>query len=180
MDLSKRDVCETNCCKRASPTCAYLRHQEGVLLAVVVYVDGLNGYGYAVDAFFSDRTVFSIKDLRPASKFLGMRVSYSEEQNLDQEVAILDMLKEHGMVFARDVRTPIGAECNERHEAGDVKLPVLGAEKGATVERFQSLGFEWVTHCTRPDIAFAVLKASRRTRNPLWQIENWPREYSGT
>ncbi|POM72769.1 mitochondrial protein [Phytophthora palmivora] len=71
--------------------------------------------------------LLSIKDLGPASKFLGMRVSYREEEgyNLDQEVAILGMLKEHGMEFAHGVRTPIGAECNKRQEAGDVKLPVL-------------------------------------------------------
>ncbi|POM76464.1 Transposon Polyprotein Reverse transcriptase [Phytophthora palmivora] len=99
-----------------------LRKEEG-LLVVGIYVDDLLVTGTqqeAVKAFFSVLTVLSIKDLEPASKFLGMRVSYSDVEgcNLDQEVAILEE-------FAHGVRTPIGVEYNERQEAGDEKLHVL-------------------------------------------------------
>ncbi|GMF44997.1 unnamed protein product [Phytophthora fragariaefolia] len=43
------------------------------------------------------------------------------------------------MESAHSVRTPIGAECNERHEAGDEKLPVSGGGNVVTGRRFQSL-----------------------------------------
>ncbi|KAE8914959.1 hypothetical protein PF003_g257 [Phytophthora fragariae] len=72
--------------------CVYFGRQEGVPL-VGVYADLLitGTQQDAVDAFFSELTVLSIKDLGPASKLLGMRVSYSEEEGyyMDQEVAIL-------------------------------------------------------------------------------------------
>ncbi|KAE8991327.1 hypothetical protein PR001_g21255 [Phytophthora rubi] len=159
--------------------CVYFRRQGGVLLVVGVYVADLSvtcTQQDAVDAFFSELTVLSIMDLGPASKFLGMRVSYREDgYDLDQEVAILDMLKKHGMEFAHGVRTPIGVECNERQEAGDDKLPVLGGENVVAVKQFQSLvgSLMWVARCTRPDIAFAVHKASRRTHDPtvaVWKL----------
>ncbi|GMF53362.1 unnamed protein product [Phytophthora fragariaefolia] len=53
------------------------------MLVVGVYVDDWLATGtqqQAVDAFFAELTALSIKDLGPASKFLGMRVSYSEEE----------------------------------------------------------------------------------------------------
>ncbi|KAE9001279.1 hypothetical protein PF005_g14857 [Phytophthora fragariae] len=141
----------------------------------------------AVDAFFSELTVLSIMDLGPASKFLGMRESYREDgYDLDQELAILDMLKKHGMEFAHGVRTPIGMECNERQEAGDDKLPVLGGENVVAVKQFQSLvgSLMCVARCTRPDIAFAVHKASRRTHDPtvaVWKLAKRVLRYlSGT
>ncbi|POM74260.1 Integrase catalytic core protein [Phytophthora palmivora] len=156
----------------------HTKRQYGALLVVGVYVDHLLVTGAqqeVVDAFFSELTVLSIKDLGPASKFLGMRVSYNDVEgyNLDQEVAILAMLKEHGMEFAHGVRTPIGAEYNEHQEAGDEKLPVLSGENVATVKQFQSLvgSLMWVARCTRPYIAFAVHKASRRTHDPT--VADW-------
>ncbi|KAG2937295.1 hypothetical protein PC117_g11745 [Phytophthora cactorum] len=35
------------------------------------------GHGDTVDAFFGELGVLSVKDLGPASKFLGMRVTYT-------------------------------------------------------------------------------------------------------
>ena len=47
-------------------------------------------------------------------------------------------------------------------------LPVFGGDGVVTVKVFQSLvgSLLWISRCTRPDIAFAVHKASRRTNNP--------------
>ncbi|GMF60847.1 unnamed protein product [Phytophthora fragariaefolia] len=139
--------------------------QEVVILVVDVYVDDLLVTGTqqeAVGAFFSELTALPIKDLGHSSKFLGIRVNYREEEgcDLDQEIAILDMMKEYEMEFTHSVSTPIGAQCNEHQEAGDEKLPVSGAEIVVTVRQFQSLvgSFMWVARCTRPDIAFAVHK----------------------
>ncbi|KAE9282754.1 hypothetical protein PF008_g27577 [Phytophthora fragariae] len=66
--------------------CVYHRRREGILVVVGVYVDGLMVTGMeqqAVDAFFGELTELSIKDLGPASKFLGMRVSYNEDEGYD-------------------------------------------------------------------------------------------------
>ncbi|KAG3017351.1 hypothetical protein PC120_g11052 [Phytophthora cactorum] len=146
-----------------------------VLLVVGVYVADLLVTGTqqeAVDAFFGELAALPIKDLGPASKFLGMQVSYSEEDgyDLDQEVTITDMLREHGMEFAREVRSPIGEAWNERREDKGDALPVSGV---VTILMFQSVvgSLMWVARCTRPDIAFAVHKAWRRTHKPT--TDDW-------
>ncbi|KAG3202509.1 hypothetical protein PC128_g3172 [Phytophthora cactorum] len=146
-----------------------------VLLVVGVYVADLLVTGTqqeAVDAFFGELAALPIKDLGPASKFLGMQVSYSEEDgyDLDQEVTITDMLREHGMEFAREVRSPIGEAWSERREDKGDALPVSGVVK---ILMFQSVvgSLMWVARCTRPDIAFAVHKAWRRTHKPT--TDDW-------
>ncbi|KAE9223164.1 hypothetical protein PF005_g6413 [Phytophthora fragariae] len=127
----------------------------------------------AVDAFFGELAELSIKDLGPANKFLGMRVTYSEDYDFDQELFIEEMLSEHGMVSVDSVRTPIGAESNEIDEASDELLPTSGGDGVVTVRMFQSLvgSVMWVARCTRPDIAYTVHKASRRTHSPT--MSNW-------
>eukprot|EP00644_Phytophthora_capsici_P016293 jgi/Phyca11/117864/e_gw1.34.274.1 len=144
--------------------CVYCRLKEGVLIVVGVYVDDLLVTGTqqnAVDAFFGELTGLAVKDLGSVSKFLGMRVTYSDDDgyDLDQEVGIAEMLREYGMELANGVRTPMGAEWNEA-DATEI-LPVSGGDGCVTVRRFQSLvgSLMWVARCTRPDITFAVHKA---------------------
>eukprot|EP00644_Phytophthora_capsici_P019544 jgi/Phyca11/133580/e_gw1.570.9.1 len=152
--------------------CVYYRWRRDVLIVVGVYVDDLLVTGTeaaAVDAFFSELADLSVKDLGVASKFLGMRVTYDEEEgyHLDQEVMIMNMLKEFGMENAHAVRTPIGPEGNDKNATDS--LPASGGDGGWTVTTFQSLvgSLMWLARCTRPDIAFAVHKASRkRTAHP--------------
>ncbi|KAE8906594.1 hypothetical protein PF003_g9247 [Phytophthora fragariae] len=106
-----------------------------------------------------------------------MRVTYSEVKvyDFDQEQAITEMLREHGMVSAHSVRTPISAESNKIDEASDALLPRSGGDGVGTVRKFQSLVGSpmWVARCTRSDIAFAMHKASRRTHSPTmvdWKL----------
>ena len=63
----------------------------------------------SVDSFFDKLTSLSVKDLGCARKFLGMRVQYTDEDGytFDQEVGIMDMLKEHGLEMGHSVRVPI-------------------------------------------------------------------------
>ncbi|CEG38530.1 FOG: Transposon-encoded proteins with TYA, reverse transcriptase, integrase domains in various combinations [Plasmopara halstedii] len=57
----------------------------------------------------------SIENLGPVSKFLGIRVTALDTHAyvLDQEEAIGELLREHGMASANPTRTPIGDDCYE-------------------------------------------------------------------
>ncbi|POM72016.1 Integrase catalytic core protein [Phytophthora palmivora] len=151
--------------------CVYFRRKKGALVVVGVYVDDLLVTGTRqgeVDNFFGELSDLAVKDLGVASKFLGMRVEYTQENGyyLDQEAGISELLREFGMEHANGVRTPIGAEWNEV----DVSelLPTSGGEGVVTVPRFQSLvgSLLWIARCTRPDVAFAVHKATRKAHSP--------------
>ncbi|OWZ03325.1 Copia protein [Phytophthora megakarya] len=155
-----------------------LKRRGATLLVVGVYVDDLLVTGTdpsAVGAFFSELSALVVKDLGPASTSLGMRVVYDEEcgYDLDQEAAIVEMLRDHGMEFAHGVRTPIGAEWSELQGAEDEVLPLTGGGSAVTVRKFQSLvgSLMWFARCTRPDVAFTVHKASRRTYSPT--LADW-------
>jgi hypothetical protein len=104
-----------------------------------------------------------------------MRVSYDEDEgyDFDQELTIEEMLHEHGMASVRSVRTPIGAESNEVDVTPEELLPTSGGDGVVTVRQFLSLvgSLMWVARCTRPDIAFAVHKASRCTHSPT--MSDW-------
>jgi hypothetical protein len=74
------------------------RRREVVLEVVGVYVDGLLVTGMlqqAVDAFFGEQTELSSKDLGPVSTFLGMRVTYDEDEGYEfnQELTIAMLRK---------------------------------------------------------------------------------------
>ncbi|KAG2995995.1 hypothetical protein PC121_g20298 [Phytophthora cactorum] len=158
--------------------CVYFRKRGGVLVVVGVYVDNLLVTGTrqdAVDASFEELASLSIKNLGRAHKFLGMRVNYDDVNGyrLDQELKIMDMLKEFGMEMAHSVRTLIGEEWSGESESNAELLPAAGSGETPTITKFQSLvgSLLWVARCTRPDIAFAVHKASRRTHCPT--IADW-------
>lgn len=102
--------------------CVYYRHKDGEFLVAGVYVDVLLVAGSAqsvVYGFFGELVGLSVKNLGETHKFLCMRVTYDENEGyeLDQEVTIEDLLKEHGMEFAHGVRVPVGKECNGVEES---------------------------------------------------------------
>ncbi|GMG17047.1 unnamed protein product [Phytophthora fragariaefolia] len=68
---------------------------------------------------------------------------------------------------------PIGEDWNEAQDASTALLPVGGTAGAAIVTTFQSLvgSLLWIARCTRPDIAFAVHKATRRTHAPT--VADW-------
>ncbi|GMF45370.1 unnamed protein product [Phytophthora fragariaefolia] len=158
--------------------CVYYRYKAGVLIVVGVYVDDLLVTGtqrHAVDVFFEELKSLEIKDLGCAHKFLGMRIEYSENggYDLDQEVTIDGLLQTYGLTKAHGVRVPISEDWNEIQDASTELLPADGGEGTATVKTFQSLvgSLLWIARCTRPDIAFAVHKVTRRTHAPT--IADW-------
>ncbi|KAG2944564.1 hypothetical protein PC117_g9023 [Phytophthora cactorum] len=93
-----------------------LKRRDEVLVVVGVYVNDLlvtDTEQEVVDACFGELASLSVKGLGRAHKFLGIHVTYDEDEgyHLDQEMTIADLLKEHGMEFAHSVRAPIGEEC---------------------------------------------------------------------
>lgn len=155
--------------------CAYYRYKAGVLIVVGIYVDDLLVMGtqqHAVDVFFEELKSLDIKDL---GKFLGMRLEYGENDgyDLDQEVTIDELLQAYGLENAHTVRAPIGEDWSEVQDVSTELLPVDGEAGAVTVRTFQSLvgSLLWIAHCTRPDTAFAVHKATRRTHAPT--VTDW-------
>uniref|UniRef100_A0AAV1VGV3 LAGLIDADG endonuclease n=1 Tax=Peronospora matthiolae TaxID=2874970 RepID=A0AAV1VGV3_9STRA len=100
-----------------------------------------------------------------------MRVVLNDggEYQLDQEEAINDLLREHGLSNANLTLAPIGSDCYEIHPSDNALLEGKGKNGLPTVKEFQSLvgSLLWVARCTLPDIVFAVHKATRQTHQPL-------------
>ncbi|POM64836.1 Integrase catalytic core protein [Phytophthora palmivora] len=158
--------------------CVYYRYKTGVLIVVGVYVDDLLVTGtqqHAVNVFFEELKSLDIKDLGCARKFLGMRLEYCEDDgyDLDQEVTIDELPQAYGLEKAHAVRAPIGEYWNEAQDTSSEMLPIDGRAGAVTVRTFQSIvgSLLWMARCTRPDIAFAVHKATRRTHAPT--VADW-------
>uniref|UniRef100_A0AAV1T4L7 Reverse transcriptase Ty1/copia-type domain-containing protein n=1 Tax=Peronospora matthiolae TaxID=2874970 RepID=A0AAV1T4L7_9STRA len=150
-----------------------LKYKDKTCTVVGVYADDLLVTGTeksAVNAFSAEVSLLSIKDLVVVNKFLGLRIQLdgSNGSVLDQEVTIDLLLKEFGMESANGVRTPTGDERNEDNEDDLDYLPTRSAKCDSSVKTFQSLvgSLLWIERCKRPDICFAVHKATRQTHKP--------------
>ncbi|KAG6572596.1 Integrase catalytic core protein [Phytophthora cinnamomi] len=165
-------------CQCYTDGCLYYKRDASGVTLVGVYVDDLLVTGTSnarVDAFFEDMAVLELKDLGVVSKFLGIGFEYDKDKGwlLEQRQAILGMLDKFGLSEASAVRVPIGGE----HES-DVDGELLpndgaGSPQRPTVQTFQSLvgSLLWVARCTRPDIAYAVHRVTRRTHEP--RVSDW-------
>uniref|UniRef100_A0AAV1T5K5 Reverse transcriptase Ty1/copia-type domain-containing protein n=1 Tax=Peronospora matthiolae TaxID=2874970 RepID=A0AAV1T5K5_9STRA len=85
------------------------------------------------------------------------------------------LLRDFKLESANGVRTPIGDECNDDNKDDVDYLPARGASGEPSLSAFQSLvvSLLWIARCTRPDICFAVHKATRQTHKPTtkdWKI----------
>uniref|UniRef100_A0AAV1TB36 Reverse transcriptase Ty1/copia-type domain-containing protein n=1 Tax=Peronospora matthiolae TaxID=2874970 RepID=A0AAV1TB36_9STRA len=161
-----------------SDMCFYWKREGDDLVVVGVYVDDLLATGTsaaAVERFFASLASLSIKDLGRVSKLLGMRVTHNGQNGytLDQEEAIRDLLRDNGLADANSTWTPIDDSCYELEEGDAELLGTPSAQLGPTVHQFQSLvgSLLWVACCTRPDIAFAVHKVTRRVHAP--RLADW-------
>uniref|UniRef100_A0AAV1UMW7 Uncharacterized protein n=1 Tax=Peronospora matthiolae TaxID=2874970 RepID=A0AAV1UMW7_9STRA len=161
-----------------SDMCLYHKRDGEELVVVGVYVDDLLATGTsvaAVESFFASLASLSIKDLGHVHKFLGMRVELGSDgaYRIDQEEAIKELLRAHGMCDANPTKTPIGGDCYEVVGDDAALLGTTSTGGGATINAFQSLvgSLLWVARCSRPDIAFAVHKATRQTHAP--RVLDW-------
>jgi len=153
--------------------CLYYKRDGNDMTVVGAYVDDLMVTASKpdlVEDFFVVMKILSIKDLGKVSKFLGMRVHLDEADgySLDQQAAIEVLLEQFGLVDANGVKTPIGEEDNDAEPQELQLLPSTGANGEPTIRNFQSLvgSLLWIVRCTRPDISFAVHRATRHTHQP--------------
>ncbi|CAI5746301.1 unnamed protein product [Peronospora destructor] len=117
-----------------------------------------------VDEVFDLLTTLQIKDLGVVSKFLGMRITHSAKfgYELDQEVTIAERFR---LQDAHSAMTPIELSHDNNTREADALLPKESTVGSASVQKFQSIvgSLLWLARCTRPDIAYAVHRATRRT-----------------
>ncbi|GMF15396.1 unnamed protein product [Phytophthora fragariaefolia] len=159
-------------------SCLYFRIDAGGTTLVGTYVDDLLVTGPSterVDKFFKEMQVLSLKDLGSSTMFLGVRVDYDNKTGytFDQEHAIKELLEKNGLAQAHTVLCPIGQEDPVIDDQLLPESPVQTDPSAPTKKHFQSLvgNLLWIARCTRPDIAFAVHRATRRTHAPTMQ--NW-------
>jgi hypothetical protein len=160
--------------------CVYFKRTISDVVVVGVYVNDLLVTGSTTEAvvqFFVSMESLSIKNLGHASKFLGMRIEYEKGlgYKLDQEEAINDLLRDFGLEHANTTRVQIMNDCYELQSLDEQLLEQFAKEGKPSIKNFQSLvgTLLWIARCTRPDIAFAVHKATRQTHKPRmydWKV----------
>jgi hypothetical protein len=159
--------------------CVYCKTTHEGTVVVGTYVDDLLAtatHERLLDEFGRDMAVLELKDLGPVENFLGMRIHYDEESgySIDQEQTINELLAKNRMEKANAVRAPIADESRLESESKDAEgLPSKGAgtAEKPTTKSFQSLigSLLWIARCSRPDIAYAVHRATRQSHAPTTQ-----------
>ena len=92
---------------------------------------------------------------------------------MDQEEAISELLREHGITDANLTVAPIGANCYEVQPIDSLQIKATSTNEAPTIRDFQSLvgSLLWVARCTKPDIALTVHKTTRQTHQP--RLHDW-------
>ena len=135
-----------------------------------IYVDDLLITGTTVkriNQFFTDMKVLELKDIDIVEKFLGMRISCTNEEGycIDQEQTIEEVLEKNGLTDANSVRLPISGVQVIEGDNDLLKEKAVGLHRVPNINDFRSLvgSLLWVSCCTRPDISFAVHRATRQS-----------------
>ena len=136
----------------------FIKHKEGKVTALIVYVDDMVLTGddpcemKALQEYLA--TKFEMKDLGQLKYFLGIEVARSKHGVLlSQRKYVLDLLTETGMLDCKPVETPM--EMNH-------KLGILPDQALTDKGRYQRLvgRLIYLSH-TRPDISYAVSVVSQ-------------------
>jgi phosphopantetheinyl transferase (holo-ACP synthase) len=99
------------------------------------------------------RKAFEIKDLGPASFFLGMEITRNRQKGtlkLSQSKAVTEVVNSFGQAKANPRSTPLNA--------GISLSPLTEDETEHDASTYRSLvgGLLYIANCTRPDISYAV------------------------
>lgn len=120
--------------------------------------------------------ILSIKHVGTVIKFLGKRVVPNEGTSfIDQESAIVELLEHHGLKNAKEVRSPIVDENNDMEDnAAFLSVQAITRIESPICD-FQSLvgRLLCVSRFKKPDISFAVHKATLHTHRP--RKNDWKR-----
>ena len=172
-ELLHKTLVELGFVQSYTDSCLYFNRNHSGTTIVGVYVDDLLVTGTNTtffDQFFQDMHVLEVKDLGIVTKFLGMGVTYDDKNGyaLEQKQCIRERLATTGLDLANPTRTPTGEDQDGEGEGDLLPGGSGGTAKQPTIATFQSLigSLLWIARCTRPDIAFAVHRASRRSHAP--------------
>lgn len=112
---------------------------------------------------------FSMKDLGRATSIIGMRIQYDGNSvSLDQTVYIEEVLKRFGMSDSKGVSTP-GEIISVKQTVEKLGEKFQNDDSLPYMEAVGSLIY--IAHATRPDIAFAVNRASQY--NSCHTLQHW-------
>lgn len=136
----------------------FLKHQNGKVTALIVYVDDMIITGNDIEEIAQLQqqlaTEFEMKNLGGLKYFLGIEVARSKQGIfLSQRKYILDLLSEVGLLDCKPADTPIV----QNHRLG-IYTDQVFTDKG----RYQRLVGKliYLSH-TRPDIAYAISVVSQ-------------------
>uniref|UniRef100_A0A5S6QJX2 Reverse transcriptase Ty1/copia-type domain-containing protein n=1 Tax=Trichuris muris TaxID=70415 RepID=A0A5S6QJX2_TRIMR len=151
---------------RADP-CLFSRSEKNNTMSyVLLYVDDLLIAGSSpeltCDVGKQLNSYFEIKDLGEVRQYLGMQVEREEDGSflLYQAAKVRHLLKEHGLLDAKPVATPMEANFLSSTEEESPKLP-------DNAEYRKAIGsLLYLATATRPDISFAVGQLCRCMEHP--------------
>jgi hypothetical protein len=173
--LLDKTLLEAGYQRSLTDSCVYFKRDGENIVLIGVYVDDLlitATSDEVLEAAIQKLNVLDVKNLGPASKFLGMRVSQLNESGvaLDQEQMIEEMLEKHGLLEANPVQVPVG---NEDTDQAEPETPLTNSQEPPNIKSFQSLvgSLLWIARSTRPDIAYAVHRVTRKAHQP--SLEDW-------
>ena len=141
----------------------FITHTDDSITAILVYVDDLLICGNNNKQLDCLKTLlsqsFNMKDLGPASYFLGIEIHRSEDGFfLSQKKYTHDILQEHGMLKSRPLQLPMDCHLKLTPEKGD-PLP-----DPSIYQRL--IGKLIYLTITRPDITFTVQLLAQFMHSP--------------
>ncbi|KXJ71623.1 hypothetical protein RP20_CCG020139 [Aedes albopictus] len=156
--------------KRSSfDPCVYFKIDDSTILVIAVYVDDFLLFSTDVKLIQNVKkqlmTLFHMKDLGEAKQVLGMRITRSDDAvMLDQERYVDELLERFKMTNCNTVSTPADPHQRLTKTGSTTKKQKQHMEKVL----FRQLvgGLQFLAHCTRPDIAYAVNVVSSFSSDP--------------
>ena len=148
--------------------CIYSKHTSDYIVVICLYVDDMLIIGTHLEGILETKKYlssnFKMKDLGEVDTILGIKVKRTGGQiSLSQSHYIEKILTKFQHLNIKEFNTPFDSS---------VKLKVNSGRAVAQLEYASAVGsMMYATHCTRPDIAFAVSKLSQYTVNP--GTEHW-------
>ena len=145
-----------------SEPCIYMRGEESLLLYTddaLVATASKASYAKIVDEI---RSAYELVDNGELTHFLGMRFKcFTDRIVIDQEVYAMNILQKFNMTDCNSASTPAGDESNKPPSP-----EVLLDSAQATLYRSGVGGLLYLMLMTRPDLAFACGRLSRKMAMP--------------